>query len=86
MTLAIGQAEHECSSKHFSCVAGEGRVHECLRSHRTQLSDSCRKEELLLEEMEAENVELRPGIMRVCKDERLMFCKGVQPGGARMFR
>lgn len=65
---------------------GEGRVHECLRAHRTQLSDSCRKEELLLEEMEAENVELRPGIMRVCKDERLMFCKGVQPGGARMFR
>lgn len=33
-----------------------------------------------------ENVELRPGILRACKDERAMFCKGVVPGGARMFR
>lgn len=35
---------------------------------------------------EAENVELKPGVMRACKDERSMFCKGVVPGGARMFR
>ena len=46
-------------------VTGEGRVHECLRSHRDELGDTCRKEELLLEEQEAETVELRPGIMKV---------------------
>ncbi len=61
-------------------------MHECLRSHRSDLSESCRKEELALEELEAENVELRPGVMRVCKQERLTFCRGVVPGGARMFR
>jgi len=65
---------------------GEGRVHECLRGKRDQLSDSCRKEELFLEELEAENVELRPGILRLCKDERSMFCKDVVPGSARVFR
>jgi len=65
---------------------GEGRIHECLRNHRKELSEACRKEELVLEEMEAENIELRPGILRACKDERPMFCKGVVPGGARMFR
>jgi hypothetical protein len=31
--------------------AGEGRVHDCLRSNRDHLSDACRKEELLLEEL-----------------------------------
>lgn len=153
-------------------LSGEGRIHDCLRSNRAQLSEECRREELLLEEMvsvththilaytnirtcltphvlatgchfmtttvrmswhwthartfgdnhsvvhqpacggcgvvhanngtlchdshtlcphavcpqEAENVELRPGVMRACKDERHMFCKGVIPGGARMFR
>ena len=51
---------------HLSCILpGEGRVHDCLRSKRQQLSDNCRKEELLLEEQEAENIELRPGIMKV---------------------
>ena len=34
-------------------LTGEGRIHECLRSQRMQLSPECRKEELLLEEMEA---------------------------------
>ncbi|GFH10065.1 uncharacterized protein HaLaN_05313 [Haematococcus lacustris] len=64
---------------------GEGRVHQCLRAHRNQLSEDCRKEELLLEELEAESVELQPGLMKVCKDERSMFCQSVVPGGARMF-
>ncbi|KAJ9517943.1 hypothetical protein QJQ45_004245 [Haematococcus lacustris] len=65
---------------------GEGRVHQCLRAHHNQLSEDCRKEELLLEELEAESVELQPGLMKVCKDERSMFCQSVVPGGARMFR
>ena len=65
---------------------GEGRVHECLRAHRDRLSDVCRREELLLEEQEAETVELRPGIVRVCREERAVFCKEVSPGSARLFR
>ncbi|KAG2498297.1 hypothetical protein HYH03_003558 [Edaphochlamys debaryana] len=67
-------------------LPGEGRMHECLRSHRAQLSDSCRREELLLEEQEAENVELRPGLLRVCRSERRAFCSMVSPGQARVFR
>ena len=31
-------------------------------------------------------MELRPGILKICKDERVMFCKGVSPGQARVFR
>lgn len=65
---------------------GEGRVHDCLRKNRKNLSDQCRKEELLLEQQEAENVELRPGLLRSCADERQMFCGEVQPGQARVFR
>lgn len=31
-------------------------------------------------------MELRPGVMKACKDERAMFCKDVVPGSARVFR
>jgi len=65
---------------------GNGAVHDCLRRNRAKLSETCRKEELILEEQEAENVELRPGILKSCKDERTMFCKNVAPGQARVFR
>ncbi len=61
-------------------------MHDCLRSHRDKLSEACRKEELLLEEQEAESVELRPGLLRVCRAERRAFCGAVQPGQARVFR
>ncbi|PNH09949.1 Golgi apparatus protein 1 [Tetrabaena socialis] len=78
-----GDVEKFCASVQS---AGEGRVHECLRSHRTELSDTCRREELLLEEHEADTVELRPGLLRICRAERRAFCGTVDPGEARVFR
>jgi len=66
--------------------AGQGQVHKCLREHRKQLSENCRKEELLLEEKESSNIELNVGLLKACKDERKLFCKDVQPGQARVFR
>eukprot|EP00798_Chlamydomonas_sp_ICE-L_P010489 gene10489-8455_t len=66
--------------------AGEGRVHKCLRDNRKKLSESCRKEEMLLEEKENDSVELSVGLLKACKSERQLFCKGVQPGSARVFR
>lgn len=65
---------------------GEGRVHKCLREHRKQLSDACRREELLLEEKEANSIELNMSLLKACKAERQLFCAAVQPGQARVFR
>lgn len=65
---------------------GEGRVHACLREHRKDLSDGCRREEMLLEQQEAEHIELRPNLLKACADERQSFCKSVQPGSGRVFR
>ncbi|KAG1658888.1 hypothetical protein FOA52_000676 [Chlamydomonas sp. UWO 241] len=48
---------------------GEGRVHECLRASRDVLSAACRREELLLEEEEADSIQLRPGLLRKCRSE-----------------
>ncbi len=31
-------------------------------------------------------MELRPGLLKACRDERAMFCKDVVPGQARVFR
>eukprot|EP00798_Chlamydomonas_sp_ICE-L_P019976 gene19976-26687_t len=41
---------------------GEGRVHTCLRNVRKNLTEPCRKEELLLEEKEGEQIELNVGL------------------------
>ncbi len=75
-----------CKAVPFVPSPGEGRVHNCLREHRSQLSEACRREELLLEELEAENVELRPSLLRTCRAERRNFCGSVAPGQARVFR
>lgn len=61
-------------------------MHKCLRDNRKKLSERCRQEELLLEEKEAESVELNMGLLKACKAERQLFCKDVQPGQARVFR
>lgn len=44
---------------------GQGRVHDCLRKHRQQLSPTCRKEELKLEIEESSNFELKISFMQV---------------------
>jgi len=61
-------------------------VHACLRQHRSELSEGCRQEESLLEQQEAEHIELRPNLLKACADERQVFCANVQPGSARIFR
>jgi len=59
MCLCVGVKHHitiytnAYTHTHSLTYSGEGRIHECLRSHRMELSPECRKEELLLEEMEA---------------------------------
>ncbi|GBF91163.1 2-C-methyl-D-erythritol 2,4-cyclodiphosphate synthase [Raphidocelis subcapitata] len=63
-----------------------GSVHACLRDNRAKLSDACRREELLLESVEAEHIELRGNLLAACDRERGLFCKGVEAGGARVFR
>jgi Golgi apparatus protein 1 len=65
---------------------GMGRVHDCLRSKRDVISTACAAEELKLEEVEAEDVRLRPGFTRDCSEEMAVYCKTVAPGKGRMFR
>lgn len=45
-----------------------------------------RREEIRAEGKEADNIQLNQGLMRVCSGERTLFCSGVQPGSARVFR
>eukprot|EP00197_Chlamydomonas_leiostraca_P010927 CAMPEP_0202884756 /NCGR_PEP_ID=MMETSP1391-20130828/41312_1 /ASSEMBLY_ACC=CAM_ASM_000867 /TAXON_ID=1034604 /ORGANISM="Chlamydomonas leiostraca, Strain SAG 11-49" /LENGTH=982 /DNA_ID=CAMNT_0049567983 /DNA_START=167 /DNA_END=3115 /DNA_ORIENTATION=+ len=77
-----GDVEKFCAN----VEAGEGRVHKCLRDNRKKLSEQCRAEELLLEEKEAESIEMNMGLLKSCRAERQLFCKDVQPGQARVFR
>jgi hypothetical protein len=41
---------------------------------------------MILEQQEAEHIELRPNLLKACADERQAFCSGVAPGSARVFR
>ncbi|WIA10933.1 hypothetical protein OEZ85_011098 [Tetradesmus obliquus] len=65
---------------------GEGRVHKCLRDNSAKLSQACKHEEVRMEIKEADNVNLNVGLLRACANERSLFCRGVAPGSARVFR
>jgi hypothetical protein len=41
---------------------------------------------MLLEQQEAEHIELRPNLLKACADERQAFCSKVQAGSGRVFR
>jgi Golgi apparatus protein 1 len=61
-------------------------VHECLRRNRDKLTEACRREQLMLEAQQAERIELRPGLLKACANERALFCKDVKTGNGRVFR
>ena len=48
-------------------LAGEAKVHECLRTNLDKISDACRKEEISLSVLQASNTELMPNIANACK-------------------
>lgn len=41
---------------------------------------------MILEQQEAEHIELRPNLLKACANERQTFCSVVKPGSARVFR
>jgi Golgi apparatus protein 1 len=61
-------------------------VLDCLRHNRDRLTNECRREQLLLEQQEAENIMLRPGLLKACANERSVFCDKVKGGNGRVFR
>lgn len=51
-----------------------------------RMLSACRKEEMHLEEKEAETVQMSANLLQTCAAERSLFCRGVAPGSARVFR
>ncbi len=52
---------------------GEGRMRQCLREHRSELSDQCK-----------ERIHEAKERREACHTDREKFCKGVKPGGGRI--
>lgn len=77
-----GDVDTHCKS----VKPGEGRVLQCLRDHRQQLTDACRKEELKLSIIQSRDIRLRPKMHKQCSQEMAVFCKDIKPGKARMFK
>jgi len=69
-----------------STEKGEGRVHECLRKNKANLSLECAAQELKLNILQSEDVRLRPGMLKDCSEEMAVYCKNVKPGGARVYK
>jgi len=82
--LMHGQHTFCCLLTPFPFFTGE--VHQCLRQNREQLTADCRREEMLLEQQEAEHISLRPGLLNACSNERTVFCDKVKGGNGRVFR
>lgn len=53
---------------------------DCLRKHRVDLSEDCRKEELKLNIIQARDVRLRPKLRKLCSQEIATHCSTVKPG------
>jgi len=64
---------------------GAGRVHECLREHKEEVSPECAAQELKLQIIQSSDIRLRPGMMRDCSEEAAVYCKKVVPGKSRMY-
>eukprot|EP00951_Prasinocladus_malaysianus_P013425 scaffold101517_cov39-Prasinocladus_malaysianus.AAC.1 len=76
--LCVPDAEALCAD----VETGEGRVQQCLRDKRAQLSWDC-QEELFRQEVEnADDLRLSVTLFRVCLNDKKKFCKDVKPGNA----
>jgi hypothetical protein len=58
---------------------GGGRILECLKSHETELSESCRGKISELQGIIKDSQE-------ACSGDIAQFCKEVQPGGGRILK
>lgn len=56
-------------------LAGEGRVHLCLRFNKDKLSDRCRHEETKLAAIEYSDIRLATKLNKLCSEERAVYCK-----------
>lgn len=65
---------------------GKGKVHECLRRHRKEISRECAAQELKLNILQSSDIRLRPGMYKDCSEEIAVYCKGVKPGQERVFK
>jgi len=61
-------------------------VHLCLRKHLDQLSASCKDKELLQGSLEAEDIAMKPLLMKSCTIAIREFCLGVVPGRGRVIQ
>lgn len=64
---------------------GEGKVHECLQSHKAELSAGCKAAQGKLQVALSSDVRLHPGFKN-CQEEMSAHCKQVKPGQGRMFK
>jgi len=60
--------------------AGGGRVQECLRKKRPQLSWDCQEELFRKEVEDASDIRLNTALLRVCSKDKKKFCADVKPG------
>eukprot|EP00238_Polyblepharides_amylifera_P013095 CAMPEP_0196572234 /NCGR_PEP_ID=MMETSP1081-20130531/2305_1 /TAXON_ID=36882 /ORGANISM="Pyramimonas amylifera, Strain CCMP720" /LENGTH=880 /DNA_ID=CAMNT_0041889479 /DNA_START=135 /DNA_END=2777 /DNA_ORIENTATION=+ len=60
--------------------AGGGRIQECLRKKRAQLSWDCQEELFRKEVEDADNLSLNAVLMRTCGKDKKKFCSDVKPG------
>ncbi len=56
-------------------VAGEGRVHTCLRFNKDKISERCRNEEMKLAAIEYRDIRLRPKLNKMCSEEKAVYCR-----------
>mmetsp|Transcript_18814 Transcript_18814/g.52452 ORF Transcript_18814/g.52452 Transcript_18814/m.52452 type:complete len:892 (-) Transcript_18814:83-2758(-) len=62
---------------------GNGKVQECLRDHRSQLSWDCQEELFRKEVEDADDIRLSTKLFKACLQDKRRFCPDVKPGANR---
>ncbi len=62
---------------------GGGRIMECLKEHKDELSPECKT---FLENKKAEIMEKVQHVQEKCKSDVDKLCSGVEPGGGRILK
>ncbi len=59
---------------------GDGRIHDCMKSHEAEISQGCKDN---MAQMKEKHKEMRKEIKEACAADMKQFCANVTPGEGR---
>ena len=82
----IGQLRCGKSQKSAGLVHSQGGTIQCLAENIEQVSGGCKKEILIIAELQSDDYHLDRALFIACKDDREQFCPQVESGQGEVYK